>query len=233
MNWVDFTLRMAVALLLGAAIGLERQWRQRIAGLRTNTLVCVGACIFVTVGMSTPHEGSPTRIAAQVVSGIGFLGAGIIMRNGLNVSGLNTAATLWCAAAIGVLCGAGHLNLAFIGAAGVLAANVLLRPLARKIIHETQNSADVETIYRVRAICRGKHEQHIRTLISQSVHQGPMRLRGLRSAESEVPERVELTAEMISEGRDDLALEQLVPRLSLEQSVSATSWEIVGENELQ
>jgi MgtC family len=98
---------LGVAVALGAAIGFERQWRQRLAGLRTNTLVALGAATFVVFESLFPNDGSPTRVAAQVVSGIGFLGAGIIFREGLNVRGLNTAATLWCSAAIGVLAGAG------------------------------------------------------------------------------------------------------------------------------
>src|SRR5215471_11205202 len=102
------TINLAVAMALGAAIGFERQWRQRMAGLRTNTLVAIGAASFVIFAALIPGESSPTRVAAQVVSGIGFLGAGIIFREGLHVTGLNTAATLWCSAAVGLLAGSGH-----------------------------------------------------------------------------------------------------------------------------
>lgn len=98
---------LLAAMLLGALIGAERQWRQRMAGLRTNALVATGAAVFILSSMSTSPD-SPGRIAAQIVSGIGFLGAGVIMREGMNVRGLNTAATLWCSAAIGVLCGLGQ-----------------------------------------------------------------------------------------------------------------------------
>jgi putative Mg2+ transporter-C (MgtC) family protein len=100
-------INLGVATLLGAAIGFERQWRQRMAGLRTNTLVAIGAASFVIFESLFPDNVSPTRVAAQVVSGIGFLGAGIIFREGLQVSGLNTAATLWCSAAVGLLAGSG------------------------------------------------------------------------------------------------------------------------------
>ena len=96
-------INLAVAVVLGSAIGFERQWRHRLAGLRTNTLVALGAASFVVFEALVPDESSPTRIAAQVVSGVGFLGAGVIFREGLNVRGLNTAATLWCSAAVGVL----------------------------------------------------------------------------------------------------------------------------------
>ena len=98
---------LLAAMLLGAIIGAERQWRQRMAGLRTNALVATGAAVFILSSVSTSPD-SPGRIAAQIVSGIGFLGAGVIMREGMNIRGLNTAATLWCSAGIGVLCGLGQ-----------------------------------------------------------------------------------------------------------------------------
>jgi putative Mg2+ transporter-C (MgtC) family protein len=95
---LDMLFRVATAIVLGASIGLERQWRLRTAGIRTNALVSVGAALFVIVGaVGLGHDAGadPTRVAAQVVSGIGFLGAGIILRDGLNIRGLTTAATLW------------------------------------------------------------------------------------------------------------------------------------------
>ena len=101
-------LNLAFAALLGALIGSERQMRRRMAGLRTNALVALGAAGFVTFAALFPDDINPTRVAAQVVSGIGFLGAGIIFRDGFNVHGLNTAATLWCSAAVGMMAGAGH-----------------------------------------------------------------------------------------------------------------------------
>ena len=100
------TFNLLVAMGLGAMIGFERQWRQRMAGLRTNTLVALGAATFV-VFAGQFSDTSPTRVAAQVVTGIGFLGAGVISKEGVNVRGLNTAATLWCAGAIGLLAGVG------------------------------------------------------------------------------------------------------------------------------
>src|SRR5258706_2059323 len=121
-------LNLAVALCLSAAIGFERQWRNRLAGLRTNTLVALGAASFVIFEELIPGESSPTRVAAQVVSGIGFLGAGLIFREGMSVRGLNTAATLWCSAAIGVLAGAGYLAYAPLPARFVPVANPPFRP---------------------------------------------------------------------------------------------------------
>ena len=96
MDWTETVMRLTVAFLLGSALGLERQWRQRMAGLRTNTLVSTGAALFVILSVLTPGDGSPTRVPAQIVSGIGFLAGGVILKEGLTVKGLNTAATIWC-----------------------------------------------------------------------------------------------------------------------------------------
>ena len=101
-----YIANLLAAMLLGALIGAERQWRQRMAGLRTNALVATGAAVFILSSVAASPD-SPGRIAAQVVSGIGFLGAGVIMREGMNVRGLNTAATLWCSAVRPVLASRG------------------------------------------------------------------------------------------------------------------------------
>src|SRR5262245_62226894 len=133
MDWQTFAVRLTLGALLGAAIGLERQVRQRLAGLRTNALVSIGAAAFVALAAMTPEESSPTRVAAQVVSGIGFLGAGVIFREGLSVRGLNTAATLWCSAAIGVLAGAGYLGFCTLGTGIVLFGQLPLCRVRRSI----------------------------------------------------------------------------------------------------
>ncbi len=137
MTWLEFSARLGIALLLGGIIGVERQWRQRGAVLGTNVLVSTGAAMFVMLSVMTSGDSSPTRIAAQVVSGIGFLGGGVIVREGLSVRGLDTSATLWCAAALGCLCGAGFQQQAFIGLLAILVSNILLRPLANKINRES------------------------------------------------------------------------------------------------
>jgi putative Mg2+ transporter-C (MgtC) family protein len=138
--WV-FALRMGAALLLGAAIGLERQWRQRTTGLRTNALVAVGAAMFVTMGgLISGDGGSQGRVAAYVVSGIGFIGGGVILKDGFNIRGLNTAATLWCTAAVGTLVALGQVRLAVVGTGAVLASNLLLRPLAQSVSRVSSKS---------------------------------------------------------------------------------------------
>ena len=225
----DGLLRLALALLLGAAIGAERQWRQRMAGLRTNALVALGAAAFTVFGLVTPGDASPTRVAAQVVSGIGFLGAGVILREGLNIRGLNTAATLWCSAAIGVFCGAGALVLAAALAGLILAANLGLRPLVRLIDRQPQAGAEVEHLYTIDVTCKASKEQHIRALLLQAVASSDIRLRRLDSTDIGAPadgsaERVAVQAELVSTGNAAAFLEGVVGRLSLEASVSRAAW---------
>src|ERR1700751_1869930 len=124
----DIAIRLGVALLFGGIIGFERQWRQRMAGLRTNALVAIGAAGFVVFSTTVSGDNSPTRVAAQIVSGIGFLGAAIILREGNNALGLNTSATLWCSAMVGTFAGAGQLVASALAASFVLFTNLLLRP---------------------------------------------------------------------------------------------------------
>lgn len=231
MNWLEFWVRLGTALLLGCLIGFERQWRQRMAGMRTNTLVAVGSALFVILGTMTPGDTSPTRIAAQVVSGIGFLGGGIIIRDGLSVRGLNTAATLWCSAAVGTLSGAGFLPHALVGTMAVLLVNIALRPVAQRFIRQMTEAPERLCHYRLTAVCRAEDEQKMRALLLQIVNTSALQIHSLRSEDTHNPARVELKASLTGQGNDQAALEQLVSRLSLEAGVSAVSWEILKSEE--
>ena len=144
LNWDEALLRLALAALLGGLIGVERELREREAGLRTHLLVSVGSALFTIVGAYGFHDfiesgeavvrTDPTRIAAQIVTGIGFLGAGAIIRQGLSVRGLTTAATLWVVAAVGLASGAGYYSGAVITTAVVLIALWPLRILAYRLL---------------------------------------------------------------------------------------------------
>lgn len=230
MTIFEFALRLGAALLCGSLIGIERQYRQRMAGLRTSALVSSGSALFVLVAALTPHESSPTRVAAQVVSGVGFLCAGVIMRDGLNIRGLNTAGTLWCASGVGVLAGSGYYLPALIGALVVLFANLLLRPIARKINRQSGETTEIPVHYRLRAICLSQQENHIRSLLLQGINGGPLTLCTLQSEDTQNPAKVEVRADLVCEGRKDTHLEQIVARLSLEESVSSVRWEVASES---
>jgi putative Mg2+ transporter-C (MgtC) family protein len=134
MQILDFLFRLGSALLMGAVVGLERQWRQRMAGTRTNALVAAGASAFVMCAFLVRDQSrSEAQIVSYVVSGVGFLGAGVIFKDAGGVRGLNTAATIWCSAAIGAICGLGDPLYALILAGAVLCANIVLRPIAYRL----------------------------------------------------------------------------------------------------
>ncbi|MEK8139028.1 MgtC family protein [Morganella morganii] len=225
---IPYLLNLLAALALGALIGAERQWRQRMAGLRTNALVAVGAAVFILSSVTTSPD-SPGRIAAQVVSGIGFLGAGVIMREGMNIRGLNTAATLWCSAGIGVLCGLGEFGPAVTAALVILCANILLREAAQRInawpvIHAT----DLVQDYKIRAVCHEKDEILVRTVILQALNGSHVRLHSLSSADTSGG-KLEVCAEVRATPAEQKEIEAIVCRVSLERSVSAVNWMIASE----
>ena len=138
MDLLTFAIRIGVAFALGAVVGFERQQRQGLTSARTNALVSVGAAQFVALS-TLIGAADLSRIAAQVVSGIGFLGAGVILRTGMHIRGLNTAATLWGVAAVGSLAGAGFLLESAIGAAFILLANLVLRIPHSNVEKEHEN----------------------------------------------------------------------------------------------
>jgi putative Mg2+ transporter-C (MgtC) family protein len=152
LGWPHVLLRLFVAAALGGAIGMERELRERGAGLRTHLVVCLGSALFTLVSAYGFHDFiaagnayariDPSRIAAQIVSGIGFLGAGAIIRQGLSVRGLTTAATLWLVAAIGMAAGAGYYDAAVITTLGALLTLGPLRVAAYRVLHRFRPKVD-------------------------------------------------------------------------------------------
>ena len=171
-----------------------------------------------------------TQIIAYVVSGVGFLGAGVIMKQGSNVWGLNTAATLWCSAAIGTLAGYGMYGSAVTGAVAVVATNICLRPIG-KALNRGKGAVDADITYLFRITARTEQEAHMRALLLHSIGGQPLLLKSLKSDDVEHTDKVEVNAVLTSTGRQNVLLEQIVSRLSLEPGVSGVSWEIVAEQE--
>src|ERR1700731_5467154 len=131
---VELLVRVGLATVLGLAIGVERQWRSRMAGLQNMALVSMGSALYVILGAyGFNRDVDPTRVIAQIVTGVGFLGAGVIMKQGSSVTGLNTAATLWATAAVGALAGAWMWREAIVGAGIIIAGNTFLYPLAARM----------------------------------------------------------------------------------------------------
>ena len=223
--YLSFLLNILVALALGVAIGFERQWRQHQAGLQTNALVALGAALFVSLSRLMGDEGSPTRIASYIVSGLGFLGAGVILRDGLNVKGMNTAATLWCTGAVGTLAGAGFALEALAGTAAVLTVHLGLRPVVRWIEAQTKTATDVETYYRLRVTCAEGEGAHIRAILLRHIGgRERMSVQGISTEDSEKDGKV-VIADVYALERNDRAMEEIVARLSIEPEVTGVSWQ--------
>jgi len=222
-------INLGVALACGAVIGSERQVRQRMAGLRTNALVALGAASFVTFAALHPTEVSPTRVAAQIVSGIGFLGAGIIFRDGFNVHGLNTAATLWCSAGVGMLAGAGFWDFALMLTGFVVFINLGLRPLVKFMKKHTKAGVPLVRAYRVIVTVMPEAEGGARSLILRTLGLSGLHLSEIGMKAAEDGTGLDLIATVTAEGVPDLVLEQAVQRLAAEPGLLRVRWQSLDE----
>jgi len=222
--------RLLLASGLGALIGAERQWRQRAAGLRTNTLVCLGAAAFVDLG-ATIAPGA-TQIIAYVISGVGFLGAGAIMKDGGSVRGLNTAATLWCSAAVGACVGAGELLDGIFVTALLIAINSLLRPLARYIDQRSLATLQAHTLYRLRLTCEKKDSAEAEFHLTHAVEARSLALRKIHTEELEDAELSIVQAVVESTTRDANVMNALADELRAFPWAESVDWiETEGEAE--
>jgi putative Mg2+ transporter-C (MgtC) family protein len=226
--WWAFIVNAAVALFLGICIGVERQWRQHSAGLRTNSLVALGAALFVGLSILMDHEASPTRIAAQVVSGLGFLGGGVILREGTNIRGLNTAATIWCSGAVGTLAGAGYPLYALAGTALVLVVNVMLRPVSRWIDSRRLPMQEEDTCYRLRIETTPDHDAELRQILLRHVNgHDRLTLQALSTEDTDEGMCV-IVAEIYAMERNDRAMEEVASRVGIEREVKSVRWQRFG-----
>lgn len=224
------TLNMVVALGCGAVIGSERQVRQRMAGLRTNALVALGAAAFVCFSGLFPDEVSPTRVAAQIVSGIGFLGAGIIFRDGFNVHGLNTAATLWCSAAVGMMAGAGAWPFALVLTGLVVFVNLGLRPLVKFMKKHTKSGGRALRSFRVSLTCSIEGEASARSLLVRTLAFGGLHLSEIAAKPTADGQSVTLSVTVVGEGVSDDMMELAISRIAVEPGPSQLRWEALEES---
>ncbi len=216
-----FMYRIVSCFILSILIGFERQYRHRMVGLRTNVLVSIGAFLFTSMSFGLSQENQDiTRIAASVVSGIGFLGAGVILRDGKRIKGLNTAATLWCVAAIGVLTACGMVLEAAVGAILVLTSNVFLRIISLGIMNKVKQYQKEKCTIRIS--CDKKIEVIIRTSLSKFIEKNGLFLESLEK--SEITEKeVKLKAIIITMRTE--TVEEIVNNLSAEPGVISISYE--------
>jgi putative Mg2+ transporter-C (MgtC) family protein len=221
--FVHTLISLATSFALGTLIGLERQWRQRSAGLRTNVLVAVGAAAFADLGMRLLGAEGGTRIVSYVVSGIGFLGAGVILKDGTSIRGLNTAATLWCSAAVGTFAGSGLRAEAVAVAFFVLAGNTLLRPLVNYMNRRPIDEATTEAHYRVHVVCDPEHVNAARDLLFSELEAARYPIREIETL-SDTEEQVELAALLVPTSAEPDELDAVVRALQASPAIDSATW---------
>ena len=214
---------LLAAFLLGTLIGAERQYRQRSAGLRTNALVALGAAAFVDLGMRAGGPGS-TQVMAYVVSGIGFLGAGAIMKEGVNIRGLNTAATLWCSAAVGAAAGAGFLAESALLTALVVAGNTLLRPLVNTINRIPLDEQASEATYEVRLTAAPEHAAPAREALVEALESANYPVSDVKTIERG-DDLVDVVATLVSTSVVAKELDAVSDRVGRLPGVAHATWE--------
>lgn len=225
MELLDFATRIVVALLLGMFIGFERQLTGHPAGIRTNMLICLGSCMFLMFPMIMDSD-DIQRVASYIVSGVGFLCSGVIFKENGTVKGLNTAATLWCTAAIGLLASSGMFSYAIIATVVLLMANVIFRPLSQKV-NPLDSFNEDESFYKINIICHEDDELKVRSAILKEAKETKLTLTELDTKELDDKKvQIEATYRFIGQRIDD-KIENLVTNLSIKHGIKKVGWEIM------
>lgn len=219
MEYLYFLIRISVCFILGIVIGFERQCRRKTAGIRTITLVSLGAFLFVSISHLTTSN-DITRIAAQVVSGIGFLGAGVILRDGTNIRGLNTAATLWCSAAIGTLTALGLIIEAIIGVIYILLSNLLLRFISRKMMKKTSNKDRVNYVLIIH--CIEEKEMIVKNMLIQKLKTTQNTIQSFTTKRVDDQIKIELQVQIINNNSNEI--DSIVNRMCMEPGVTSVEY---------
>lgn len=225
MNYTEFLLRISLSMVLGLLIGLERQLTGHSAGIRINVLICMGTSFFTLFPMLYGSD-QVFRVGASIVSGISFLCSGVIFKDSGTVRGINTAATLWCTAAIGILASTGMYVLAITAAGILIGSNLILRPLAQMLKPITAGD-ETEKQYRISVTCQEAAEQEIRLLL---INRNPSKTLFLNNLESGdvVGYKVEIVAEYSSVGKPkNHILEGIVSQILMSPDVVSAGWEVL------
>lgn len=219
LDYTKFLLQIIVCFLLSSCIGIERQYRRRSVGLRTIILVSLGAFLFVRFSFSFPGS-DMTRIASQVVAGIGFLGAGVIIKDEKSVKGLTTAATLWCSAAIGILCSANLLFEAAIGTLFILFTNIILRSVNSKINNLSGNIT--YNLYSLSIICEEKNEVKILKIIKEITKENKAEINSIETSDTETG-NVKIDISIIVNLEKDTLINEIMQKLPERKDVISIS----------
>lgn len=224
MEYFYFFIRIFICFVLGIIIGIERQCRRKTAGVRTVTLVGLGAFLFASISHQLKVD-DITRIAAQIVSGIGFLGAGVILRAGEKVKGLNTAATLWCSAAIGTLIALGLVIEAIFGVIYILMSNILLRFISIKMKKKSVNKS--KDNYNLIIICEKEKQRILRKFFIEKFKRYKTMIRKISTREENSQTIINLVIEI--ERIDSSNICEIINELCLETGVVFLEYNLVNK----
>ncbi len=224
-DFLDTLVSLTAAFVLGTLIGAERQYRLRTAGLRTNVLVAVGAAAFVDLAMHLAGADGAVRVIAYVVSGIGFLGAGVIMKEGTNVRGLNTAATLWGSAAVGSCAGADMIAQAAALTAFVLAGNTLLRPLVNAINRSPLDAQASEATYEFMLTVDAASMSEMRELLVAKLEAAQYPVSDVNVIDR-ADDVVEIVATLVSTAVEAKELDAVAADLARRPGVRHATWDV-------
>ena len=226
-----FTIRLAIAIFLGFIVGLERQWTKHQAGILTNVIVCVGAYAYSAFSYIAGGDNvDVTRVAAQVVSGIGFLGAGLIIRDGINIRGLSTAATIWTTAAVGVLCTLPDIWFSVIVAVAIVFLHLLLHPLSNYVNKKNHYNKElierVECTYKITIVCTESSEIDIRSHLVKTIHdKDNVLLHTLESNETD-DKNIKIRAYVTTPKKNNDAIESLLTHIGKDEGIISAGWKI-------
>ena len=226
-----FMLRLGLSMVLGMAVGFEREYNQKRAGLRTQTLVTMGAAAYVYISTLVvgASSGDATRIAGQIASGVGFLGAGVIMREGANIRGINTAATIWCSSAVGCLAGLGLYIESGFFAGCVICMNLLFKPLAKMILGNGDDFEDTKVDVRLMLKVNKNKELYIKGLIIQFIIDDEVELLELKSFNELYEDYcdLELTLRVLNKAKSQTVYHKTQNLLTPEIGVRFMEWSII------
>ena len=221
--FLDTLVSLIAAFAFGTLIGAERQYRQRSAGLRTNVLVSLGAAAFTDIGARIGGPNS-TQVVAYVVSGVGFLGAGAIMKEGVNIRGLNTSATLWCSAAVGAAAGVGLIAEAAALTLFVIAGNTLLRPIVNSINRIPIDEESSEALYVVRLTTDPDKASEAREALVEALDAANYPVSDV-ATEDRGEDMTDVVATLVSTAIVPEELDEVVRRLEARDDVEHATWE--------
>jgi putative Mg2+ transporter-C (MgtC) family protein len=219
---LEFLTRLGMAALLGIAIGFERQWRQRATGLHTSSLVAVGAALFALLD-TILNAGDTTRVVAGVVTGVGFIAGGVILRSGLTITGLSTAATIWATAAVGALAGFGLRWEAGAAAGTIILLNLLLQPFADAINARARRLQATETLYTLSVVCNRESQSSVSEAILREISGSALSLQSLTRHHAE-NDCIKVVGEIYAPTPEDGKIDGLSTRLLAVTGVQRTDW---------